>query len=390
MRYLPIIAALLISTTASAFTDAEKAELVKFHEGRLAIANALHRASVLLVNGRSDTDRTRTYDILRHLHSALRYTKGAHERLLHEPGTATSRVDEVAEGFNFLANAIAVMNAAKEAAEPWQDDEQLAISMVYLDEATAWFNSMDRSLGYLDWRVSAFPRVIGPHGDYENSLNALNGSGHYLQRSLGDAVRFYGTVEVWPTEANEGFQTAIASWAQAHRDHIRTRGLDAEIILDDDRAVIEADTAASSGLRPFGFFRALLTFEYIFGHAGEDVLTFTGRKVKSGVRSSLIDIQAGMTLAMNQVMRVNTNAEMAHHMEDGTQTLGTFYLDFSDFWSRMDTLGVAWMVFFHEIPAPPPGGPGPCPTCPPVVTCGTGTVLQGSECVRRPFWWWRR
>lgn len=100
------------------------------------------------------------------------------------------------------------------------------------------------------------------------------------------------------------------------------------------------------------------------------------------MRKDFQEILANMAHVLHEVSAVNTIEEMRRHTQPGAESFGDYQIDLSDSWGAVDRLGIAWMGFFHDIPAPPPAGP--CPDCPPAVTCGPGTFLQMDTCLPVP------
>ena len=219
-----------------------------------------------------------------------------------------------------------------------------------------------------------------------SQASGLNGTALYFHRVLATIVRLYTEAPVWPEAANEHIRVSLRKWVDFNRLFLRARGLDAEIVLRTDRAIIEADTDAASGQRPFAFHRVPFTAELIFGN-GPNVPLHSGRLPKEGIANQVLGLQVGFTRAFREVARVSTHSQIIEVLlsEDNTDGLaGLFYIDFMEVWSRLDPWAVAVMGFFHKLPGPPVVGA--CPDCLPSasVSCGVGTFLQGNECLASP------
>lgn len=352
------------------FTEAEKSDLNRLIAANDNLLSGARRAALFLENPRSMSDRPRMVAVLSSFQDMTHRLSHAMRDLysdIDSDGTHPDRVGAVASAYSGMDNVLAQIAALPGIVGEWADDDpdgtasQLGVALDYADRARVDLSDMDRTLVYTDWRPESYPRVIGPHGDYDASLSAFNGSQLYLHRMMAAALRFFERVSVWPVEANAPLQDVVSSWAKVAHNFQRSRGLDAEVVNDADQALIQSDVDASTGLRPFDFFRVLVEIEYVFsdGRAGATPL-HTGRLPQDGLQGDIFGAQASFTEVVYQTSKVNTGEEMSGHFQltnDGT--IASFYIDVMDFWSRMDQLAQAWMGFYHDIPsAPPVDGPG--------------------------------
>ena len=356
MRYIFVIVVMLLSSTASAFTEAEKVELQKLIQASMECSSGLKRATNFLLEPRSTADHQRMGSLLSQEANAITRLSFAVRDMFSDITTAghpPDRAREVLGVWSSVDNALASIDRAKELALPWMDDSQIAASIGDLEDAAELLRSIDRTFAYTDWRPASYPRNVGPHGDYDSSLRTLNGTALYFHRVLATIVRLYTEAPVWPEAANEHIRVSLRKWVDFNRLFLRARGLDAEIVLRTDRAIIEADTDAASGQRPFAFHRVPFTAELIFGN-GPNVPLHSGRLPKEGIANQVLGLQVGFTRAFREVARVSTHSQIIEVLlsEDNTDGLaGLFYIDFMEVWSRLDPWAVAVMGFFHKLPA---------------------------------------
>ena len=215
-------------------------------------------------------------------------------------------------------------------------------------EAVSLINSFDRTLTFENPFPENYPRVIGPHGDYDLTQDAWYGLATYLEESMLDIGYAFSTGKspVWPTEATillgEAWQAMgvfIPRWS-------RGAGLISEIILEDDQAIIESDTAHGSGLRPESFFRVLLAHEYFMMPEGVGSFVF-------GERTP----QAGLPDPLQRMLNNSSQVEALVKKYNPNTTLEFKQGNFGIMWRKADFGSAFFVAFVYEIPAPPVGDP---------------------------------
>jgi hypothetical protein len=289
--------------------------------------------------------------------------------------TGKARVDSCADGFRALDSSLSSLDAAV------GGNVFIQAARSSAQTAATRLDSFDDSLAYTDWRPTSHPSVVGPHGDDILALHFLARSHLYFHQTLNDVIRIFGSAPVFPSDAWVNLKDA--AWdAHSATNHLsRAWGLDAEIVLTDDYAKIEADRTAGSGLRPFAFHRLLLEVEYMLnrGYAGQvaggTMALISGRTSGQGFGTDIGNMGQALTNMIRKMHQVNditvirqwwTSGNTEHNSGDPNGKLVEFYRDFFDFWRDADAWGAAVMLFFHAIPAPP---------------CGEGTHPVGGVCV---------
>lgn len=234
--------------------------------------------------------------------------------------------------------------------------------------------TFDSTLPFLDPNPPAFPRIVGSHGDFTTSQRFLTRAHLYFHHTMADATQFFMHAEVWPSSANAPLNTFWNNAEDALQRLTRAWGLDSDIILPVDEAVIQADTDAGSGLRDFDFFRLLREVELLFGFPQNrwDILLHSGRRGDVGFGTHLRPVGQNFAFVHRELVMVNSIAEVREWWTPAPGSVLVFnavgravefWEDFPDMWADSDGAAQAWMGFFHEIP-PPPGGPPPPPECP--------------------------
>jgi hypothetical protein len=139
--------------------------------------------------------------------------------------------------------------------------------------------------------------------------------------------------------------------------------MDSNTILDDDLEILVKDEAAGSGLRPLEFFRLLLQVEYLGSRIYDAVpnQNFSGRKLKEGMPTALHGLNKEVTDCYTSIGAVNPGWFDRQSLPSGI-TIGepspngriyAFVVDLSDFWRDLDGALGRWILFIHEITAPP-------------------------------------
>ena len=112
---------LLLSSAASAFTAAEKAELQKLIQATEEIASGMRRAANFLNEPRSMEDRQRMAALLDAIHDASRIASHSLRAFLsedHDEPESVERRDEIRTALGDLDSAAAAIDRAADLAEP--------------------------------------------------------------------------------------------------------------------------------------------------------------------------------------------------------------------------------------------------------------------------------
>lgn len=376
-RCLLVLAVLWVSELARAeFTASEKAELAELTQARLGLYLGIHFLSQAVPSAAS---RAAYHDALLiteqaawECYAALAYLLGSTLE------TFPSRAQQVDAARIQLTSCVSDLDSAALAVQPFSQDASDVLRV-------AWngVNGFDQSLSFDDPRPASYPRLVGPHGDYDFALRVNTHAGQYFHEVLFDAIRFYGTVRRWPNSANAHFARALSNGAAALAAHARAYSMDAEIVLTDDAEAINIDQANGSGLRGFDFFRLVReTTHELNGGFADTPVTFAGQTVPEGVPLFLYGFQDAFALVIASCAGVNNTSEISRWWNGGGAARSMdpdgnayqFFTDLADAWRGIDTWGMAAFNFFHEIPAPPSGG----------LTCGPGTRREGNQCVAAP------
>ena len=390
-KWIAVFVLVLCASNARAeFTDEEKTELLKLVAARIDIVVATKRVATHLQTIGTGDDRATIEALLTKIERASfdggRAMKNFFSSKDGLSNVRPPRQEEVQKALRLLGamtNSIdsALMHAGL------LSGANIDKVVTGLNSAKSRLASVSRALPYTDWRPTSYPRNVGPHGDYEISTSTLRRTDEYLHHTHLAGISFYRNVAIWPSSADEPFSVVLDMLSRSTVALVQAWAMDAAVVPESERIVIEADTAAGSGLRPFDFFRLLREVEAIFstGKAGT-VPLFTGRLARRGISGFLQRMQSRFVITVHQAMLVNDRDEIIRWFERGSGNHGTgdpdgrareFLVDLPDFWRTMDGLAVAWMGFFHEIPAPPGGGGNS-------VSCGPGTFLQGDVCLPSP------
>lgn len=391
--------AMFVATPAAAeFSGAERAELAKLFTARselayamVVTANAVHRAS-------DETSRPTLYRALQSIVEAQHDCFQAQRHLFNAapdfpPSFAgLPRAQIVARAREFVATcqakttlAAQAMLAAASAGTQGEAATAVATQARRLGEEVE-LATFDTNLAFAGWRNESHPRVIGPHGDYDRSQLHIAGVELNLLEAMKDFIIFYGRVPVASSELQFAVREVLRYAGTALGTINRIWFIDnGQVLGHSDLEAIAADTEAGSGLRPESFFRFLREVELVnvFDHFDSGL---AGRPLTSGITEifALISDQSAQALYAASTTNTIEDLQTSLHMPAGTTSFATadaregrireFYQDFAEAWHHLDGLNAAWILFFHEIPAPPEMG----------VVCGSGTHLKGRTCVADP------
>ena len=172
-------------------SNVEKFELTKLHyaHGELVV-NAAHCLGNAIRNHTSPASDAHIYKTGRDLHLMIEQVEYALALLLdanpYEPGTPThatqearTRAERVADGFAAadgalrLAGPTMALTAAALGISGPLDNDFNCIKMA-VDRAASYLKSLNRSLGYLGTRTTAWwPQCVGPHGHCPTAMNRV-------------------------------------------------------------------------------------------------------------------------------------------------------------------------------------------------------------------------
>lgn len=388
---------LLAAPAAAEFTAAERTELAKLSAARTELAYAMVVAANAVGKASDEAGRPLRYAALSAIVEAEHDCFQAQRHLFNAAPdfrprfAALTRPAIVARAMSYIATcrtktdlAIGAMRTAGDA-EDEADATELAKQASRL-EREAPLSSFDTTLAFADWRNADYPRVIGPHGDYDRSQLHIAGLELKLLEATKDFISFYGRVPVGSEQLRYGVREVLryagAALATINRLWFIDNG---QVLGFSDRQAIAADTEAGSGLRPESFFRFLRGVELINVFDAFDS-GLAGRPLSSGITAifALISDQSAEALfgatSTNSIADLQTLLRLPNgdtSFENADTPIGRareFYQDFGEAWHHLDALNAAWILFFHEIPAPPEVG----------VVCGAGTHLEGTTCVADP------
>ena len=224
-------------------------------------------------------------------------------------------------------------------------------------------STFNQALGYVEFRPANYPRMVGPHGDFDISQATLEHMTQYTLHAQFDALNLWADTTLGTSESLKDF---FRKNARALEMMFRTWGMSGGIVLPDDAVKINQDLAAGSGLRPFDFFRVILEIEYIFNTA--QVNNFGGRRMDLGATTFVRQFADAFTRVVQELTPAEKVAQFTgrHGAISNTGPGGwaaEFYFDLSDFWTDLDGYGAGVMLFHHIIVGPP--APVSCAECPP-------------------------
>lgn len=285
-----------------------------------------------------------------------------------------------------------------------------------------------QALPFTEWRPASYPRLVGPHGDYDAAAENLVVADFRMLRATRIAGEFYRREPSWPEYSapqdcggelsSFGFRELLRYGGSYSLLVFRALMIESGAPSPTDESVILADAAASSGMRPPSFFTVLRVEELNSNPDGNGVFqNFRGRNLEGGANGQFEVVLDGHSLMVSGYIRylncladagtitqeaALNRARAAFHMPAGaTQwpnipTMGSGWLrqvevDFAFAWEGSQGYDHYAIAFIHSLAAPPCGA-GTHPVngvCVPDTpgggfTCGTGTQPQGTECVADP------
>jgi hypothetical protein len=224
-------------------------------------------------------------------------------------------------------------------------------------------NSIDRTLPYASPFPVSYPRIVGPHGDYDMAQSNAALSVKYLIESGSTMLQAFGLPN-WPNTvaANKAHGRIVAALVKSLVTWNRVMCLQADVVLPEDQETAEFEHEASTKLRPPSFFRALIAHQLVMSRT--PIKSFSGRRIEMGMAGFFREILGSWQEVLAQLIRVDPEI-VARDLERDGGSLATMPI----FWSAMDHWSEANLDFFHEIPAIPGQQPPP-PSEPAVIPAG--------------------
>jgi hypothetical protein len=216
-------------------------------------------------------------------------------------------------------------------------------------EAVNILSSIDRTLPYGGDNPfpTSYPRIIGPHGNYEMAQSRVAFQQKYLTDFAFKPGQWF-TLPNWPNTAisNKYLGHVLENLVKARTQWNRIFCLQGEVVLPEDMKSAQFDFEASSGLRPPSFFLALIAHELAM--LDENSKSFSGRFVPPGISSFYRDILNSWRRVQAEVNKVDPNLITEDNLNAGGSPFTV-----SQFWGKLDTWSQANLGFFFDIPAPP-------------------------------------
>jgi hypothetical protein len=209
--------------------------------------------------------------------------------------------------------------------------------------------SFDRTLPYGGDNPfpTSYPRVIGPHGDYDMTQSQECLAMKYWTDTVSRATVLASKPDFPNTEkANRYLAATYENLSKLGAQWMRVLGIQADVISTEDNALLEFDHQKSSGLRPKSFFQAILSLQLI--SARTTYTSFSGRVIQSGAAFFLRESLENFSHAMGEYAAINPVAVAAE-----LQAAGGFHRTLSVTWSALDHWNAVLFDFIHTISAPP-------------------------------------
>lgn len=212
----------------------------------------------------------------------------------------------------------------------------------------------DWSLPYADPLPASYPRIIGPHGDYDKAVALLQHAFEYVTLIM---LR----LQDWLNNPNVAWDAAAFSKAALLFENVslsqnrlhRMRALDVFAPMPEDLAKITHDFQFASGLRPIEFFYLLRAMEIGFTRTSAPI--FSGRSLETGAVLGFFGVTTYLAELHAALIDINT-IEVVREISPGQG----FFLandNIGDAWSALDDYASSANMFFYVIPAPPGTAP---------------------------------
>ena len=229
----------------------------------------------------------------------------------------------------------------------------LANAIPIVQQVIAVLQSIDRTLPYASPFPAAYPRILGPHGDYDSAQSVAALARKYADEAITSVTQFMtrpGNNAYWPVAANPDLGLMLMRSLQVAVRWTRVMAMTAGVVLPDDEAIIQADTAAGAGIRPEPFFRFLYSHELaITGDGGFN--TFSGRSVGDGTPHFLNDILASTGRIFAAFLPVCPDDQLSKQLTGPANFMG----DLGKTWRSTDSWSLLNLAFINAIPPLPVG-----------------------------------
>ena len=262
-----------------------------------------------------------------------------------------------------------------------------------IDQAVAKLSSIDRTLAYEDPWPNSEPAIIGPHGDVRLAQYSHGVfGGIYFQDVWRGGANLFHEIDAPRSPAMwDRYGLGVEGIGLFLEAHARIILASLEVVTAEDRAIWEADMAAGSGLRPFSFFRLLGEIELTGSNYNGPVQLFSGRNQREGMGQHLGVIGRWFGELEKLAHDAATNLDEVKRLAAHSATWhgsGSIW----PAWRYLDELIMSYVLFYHGITTPPPGG---CPegqSCQPPQVCpqfaAQQVLLDGThaeaQCVEIP------
>jgi hypothetical protein len=281
-----------------------------------------------------------------HVRTSLTHLLWVYENI---PFERASRAENLAEAWPQLDHAI---RQFRQSAQRAKTVPQFVAAAADFEAAANILASIDRSLPYGGDNPfpPSYPRIVGPHGDYDTAQANIALSTKYLEHFMSRTANKLGAVTYPNTaRANRSMASVYENIAHAFASWIRVMAMKGGVVLPEDMAIAVADQTASSGLRPVSFFLALRQVELVLGRTQFTV--FSERRVAPGIAFFYRE----MVMEWGRVLgefAVTDPAYVEYELKAGGSSI--FALPVS--WAALDMWAVRHLLFFHELPGPPVRG----------------------------------
>lgn len=339
------------------FTAQEKGELSKLVEGVRLMASSLTKLALVVgadKEGFPDDKRSQYASAMNDIFGAsedymwalseicwcyIDFTKDR-QTWPYPQNIAHAKDERFAKGQDRFSGAIARLTKYPEMADAKKD----------ADAAKALFDSFDWTMPYASPFPAGYPKVVGPHGDYDTAQAMIIQTRKYIQEAGGVNTYAPAFSAKWSPDINPYFAQQVKSQCIIIDRQIRIMGLNANIECADDTKTIDAMTAAGSGIRTREFFSTVLT-----GTLFRDdlfVKDFRGATTQTGAAAAFRDLITAAARVKGYVAQVNgTTDQLITTLTKG----GGFFFDITISWVSLDAWMARIFMFIHEISKPPAG-----------------------------------
>ena len=343
------------------FTSAETAEVVKVVQAAelLGQASNIVADAVGSVTTRlSPTESTKYYIMSTDINGQAAYINYLLQELLYayEQNTAhrNGRAISLSRAWTDIDNIVKTLNSGINNGIKFVPDAANAVP--FIQQAITLLSSIDRTLPYASPFPEDYPAVIGPHGNYDLAQAAAALSRKYIIEAVTSVAQFmfsYPNSSIWPVNANPMMGTMMKGTAATQALWTRIMAMTAGVVTPEDQALIDAETAKGSGLRPNTFFRLIFAHELALVGGNPPFATVSGRQVQPGISFHYGDVLASGSQIITEFSKVvaPTDPRIYNQLYPGAG----FFGDVGRAWRSLDQWADLVFLFFFEIPAAPVG-----------------------------------